>query len=267
MIGELIDASVLDKRVYDASGPTGDPGIYIFDLPGRAMPFVIYRSWKIPTGYVNEEIRFTGPSGRLVWRWGPEPRRMEGSMDQTYELDLIDDAILDEHGMYLVAFIVNDEVLAEVEVPVYITAAPAKLPKEIEEGLKKSDIIWVGTGDEPGTKKVPEYASGQAAPVWFAYKNGKILLLSQKEAGPEEQTVPGVPGSDSLLVTTRRKGRDTSADRFWASVRMIEDGAEFESAAATLVDRRRSRVGAPAESLSTWRSTCVIAELTPLVEA
>src|SRR5262245_7071537 len=114
MIGELIDARICDQRVWDASGPKGEQGIYIFDLPGRAMPFAIYRSWKIPTGYVNEEIRFTGPSGRLVWRWGPEPRRMEGSMDQTHELDIVSDAVLDEHGMYLVAFIVNDEVLAEV---------------------------------------------------------------------------------------------------------------------------------------------------------
>lgn len=267
MIGELIDATICDKRVFDASGSQGEQGIYVFDLPGRAMPFVMYRSWKIPTGFVTEEVRFTGPSGRLVWRWGPLARRMEGSMDQTYEVDLVEDAILDEHGMYLVAFIVNGQVLAEIEVPVFVTAAPAKLPKEIEEGLKKSDVIWVGTGDDPGTKKVPEYASGQSAPVWFAYKNGKILVLSQKEAGAGEQSVPGLPSAPSLLVTTRRKGRDTSLDRFWTSVRVLESGPEFEAAAATLVDRRRSRVGAPSESLGRWRGSCVIAELTPLIDA
>jgi hypothetical protein len=42
-------------------------------------------------------------------------------------------------------------------------------------------------------------------------------------------------------------------------------GPEWEEAAKLLVDRRRSRVGPPAESLSRWRGTCDIVELTPLV--
>ena len=48
-------------------------------------------------------------------------------------------------------------------------------------------------------------------------------------------------------------------------VRLL-DGAEFENAAKVLVDRRRSRVGPPADSLARWRKDCVIAELTPVLQ-
>ena len=42
---------------------------------------------------------------------------------------------------------------------------------------------------------------------------------------------------------------------------------EWDNAAALLADRRRSRVGAPQDSVKRWRDTCLIAELTPLVTA
>ncbi len=253
--GELVFANVVDQRVLETQGEQAPPGVYLLNRPGRALPFTISRAWKIGTGIVSEEIRFIGPSGRMVYRWGPRPRRMVGSMDLTVERDEVEDAFFDETGTYLASFIVDDEILGEIEVPVYVQQAPAALPKEVEDGLKRSDVIWVGVerGDSPTT-----------APVWFNYKNGKIYVLAQKEPGPLEQTVPGVPGSPEVIVVTRRKGRDTSLDRFYASVRMLE-GAEWEEAAKALVDRRRSRVGPPADSIARWRGTCAIAELTPLV--
>lgn len=258
MIGELVAATVADSRVFDAYGPSAPDGIYLLGQPGRALPFKVYRSWKVPTGVVVEEIRFIGPSGETEYRWGPVARRMIGSMDLTEEIDTIDDAILDRSGTYLVSFIVEDEIVSELQVPVYVQQAPAKLPKEVEDGLRKSDVIWVGLdsdGSEPRT-----------IPAWFAYRNGKIYILSRKEPGPDEQTVPGIPGSNDLLVVSRRKGRDTSLDEFHASVRLLE-GAEWEEAAKLLVDKRKSRAGAPAESLGRWRGSCHIAELTPIVAA
>lgn len=257
MIGDLVFANVLDKRAFDAEGEGGPPGIYLSGLPGRALPFVIYRGWKVPQGVVQEEVRFSGPSGRLVWRWGPKPKRMFGSMDLTTETDVVEDAHFDEWGQYVVSFIIEGQILGEIEVPVLVQSAPQKLPKEVEDGLKKSDTIWVGTnGDRPN-----------AVPVWFIYLQGKIYLLSQKEPGAEEQSVPGIPGSDELVVITRRKYRDTSLDRFYASVRILESGPEFEEIAKLLVDRRRSRHGPPEESLKKWRQSCVIAELTPVMSA
>jgi hypothetical protein len=180
---------------------------------------------------------------------------MVGSMDLTVYLDRVDDAMVDETGSFLASFMIDDEIVGELEVPVYVQQAPTKLSKEIEDGLKKSDVIWVGIeGDEH-----------RQVPVWFAYKDGRILLLSQKQAGSQEQTVPGIPGARELRVVTRRKGRDTSLDAFPASVRLLE-GPEWEEAAKALVDRRRSRVGPPAESLQRWRGSADIAELTPIVD-
>ena len=254
-VGELISAAVVDQRVWDAYRETASDGIYLVGQPGPALPFVVFRAWKVPVGFVSEEIRLVGPSGRTLYRWGPEVRRMKGAMDLTVELDPIDDAVLDETGTYVASFILDGEVLGEIEFPVYVQAAAAKLPKETEDGLRKSDVIWVGTRVN-GTKRM--------APVWFAYKDGKIYLLSSREQGPDEQTVPGVPDAPELVVVTRRKGRDTSLEEFTAAQRLLE-GAEWEAAAKLLVDRRRSRVGPPADRLGRWRGSCDIVELTPNV--
>jgi hypothetical protein len=180
---------------------------------------------------------------------------MLGSMDLTIETDRVDDAMFDETGTYLASFVIDEEIVGEIEVPVYVQAAPAKLPKEVEDGFRKSDVIWLGV-EVNGIRRT--------VPSWFAYKNGKVYVLSQREPGPEEQTIPGLANATDLLVVSRRKGRDTALDELHASVRLLE-GAEWEDAAKALVDRRRSRVGPPADSLKRWRGTCDIAELTPLV--
>ena len=190
-----------------------------------------------------------------MYRWGPEVRRMKGAMDLTVELDRIEDAVLEETGTYIASFILEGEVLGEIEFPVYVQAPAQKLPKETEEGLRKSDVIWVGTRVN-GDKRM--------APVWFAFKDGKIYLLSCRDPEANEQTVPGVPDANELVVVTRRKLRDTALQEFTAAQRLLE-GPEWETAAKMLVDRRRSRVGPPDESLSRWRGKCDIVELIPNV--
>jgi len=255
--GELISAAVVDKRVWDAYGENASDGVYLVGQPGPALPFVVFRAWKVPTGFVSEEIRLVGPSGRTLYRWGPSVRRMKGAMDLTIELDVVTDAVLEETGTYLASFILGDEIVGELEFPVYVQAAAQKLPKETEDGLRKSDVIWVGPRAN-GHKKL--------APVWFAYKDGKIYVLSKREPGADEQSVPGVPDARELLVVTRRKGRDTALQEFNAAQRVLE-GPEWEAAAKVLVDRRRSRVGPPEESIGRWRGSCDIVEITPNVPA
>jgi hypothetical protein len=254
-VGELVFANVIDQRVLEAQGQDGPAGVYLLGVPGRALPFSVFRAWKVPTGTVSEEIRFWSPSGELVHRWGPVARRMLGSMDLTQETDRIDDVIFTESGSHLASFVIDDEVVSELEFPVFLQEAATKLPKDVEDGLRKSDVIWVGV-DRDGRRVT--------VPSWFAYKNGRILVLSQKDPGPEEQTIPGVPGAPEVLVVTRRKGRDTSLDEFRAAVRLLE-GQEWEAAAASLADRRRSRVGSPADRIKRWRQTATIAELTPVL--
>jgi hypothetical protein len=182
---------------------------------------------------------------------------MIGSMDLTTLVDTVDDAVFDETGTYVASFILDDEIVGEIEFPMYVQLAPAKLPKETEDGLKKSDVIWIGT--EAGGKR-------RTVPAWFAYRNGRIYVLSQKQPGPQEQTVPGVPDAQELVVITRRKLRDTALQEFTVAQRALE-GQEWEDAAKILVDRRRSRVGPPADSLNRWRGACHIVELTPNVPA
>jgi hypothetical protein len=149
-------------------------------------------------------------------------------MELTVELDRVEDGVFDESGTYVASFILDDQIVGEIDFPVFVQTSAEKLPKETEEGLKKSDVIWVGY--ERGGRR-------RTAPVWFAYKNGKIYVVSQREVGPEEQTVPGVPDAQEMLVITRRKGRDTSLEEFTAAQRVLE-GAEWEEAAKWLVDKR-----------------------------
>jgi hypothetical protein len=261
-VGELVFANVVDQRVWDAQAEQGPAGVYLAGAPGRAFPFIVYRAWKIGTGMVTEEIRFIGPSGRTIHRWGPAVRHMKGSMDLTVETDRIEDALFDETGTYVVSFMVDDEIVSEMEVPVYVQVAPPKLPKQLEDGLRKSDVIFVGV-ERGGVRRM--------IPAWFAYKNGRIYVLSKNDSGPEEQSVPGIPGASELMVVTRFKatspeirGRDTAVEEFPAAVRML-DGPEWEDAAKALADRRRSRSGPPGDAIASWRGSCAIAELTPVV--
>jgi hypothetical protein len=261
-VGELVFANVLDRRVHEIHGDRGPSGIYLLGVPGRALPFTIYRAWKIGTGTVVEEVHFYGPSGRLAYRWGPAARRMKGTMDLTEERDVVEDARLDESGTHVVSFVVDGQIVGEIECPVFLQEAPAKLPKDVEDGLRRSDVIFVEV--ETDGRRV-------SAPTWFAYRNGRIYVLSQREPGPQEQTVPGIPGASEVRVITRRKatvpetrGRDTALGEFYATVRVLE-GPEWEEAAKILADRRRSRAGPAVDSIARWRSTCAIAELTPLV--
>jgi hypothetical protein len=256
-VGELVAAAVVDRRVWETQGDMSPDGIYLAGQPGPALPFVLFRAWKIPVGVVREEVRLYGPSGRMIHRWGPVFRRMAGMFDLTTEVDVVEGATFDETGTFVASFIVDDQIVGELDVPVYVQAAAAKLPKDTEDGLKRSDVIWLRTRVEGEDRSIP---------AWFAYKDGRIYVLSQREPGPEEQTVPGAGVVNEMTVTTRRKGRDTSLEEFPVAPRVLE-GPEWEAAAMLLVDKRKSRNGPPSESLNRWRGTADILELTPNVPA
>jgi hypothetical protein len=255
--GELIFANVLDVRQRAAEGDMANGLVYLLSVGTRALPFAVIRDWKAPTGQLAEEVQLIAPSGRVAYRVGPEARYLLGSMDLTRFETVVEDAALEELGVYLASFVLGGEVLGQTEFQVVLQAAPDKLPKEVEDGLKKSDIVWAGV----------EYEGKEvAAPVWFVYRQGKILLLSSKEPTLDEQTVPGLPDAKDMIVITRRKYRDTSLGRFHAAARILE-GPEWDQAAALLADRRRDRHGPPGDAIKRWRDTCVIAELTPIIPA
>jgi hypothetical protein len=255
--GELIFANVIDVQQRAAQGDAAAGTVFIVASGSRALPFVCIRDWKAPTGYMTEEIELIAPSGTVAHRIGPMASHMLGQLDVTRLETVVQDAMFDEIGAHLASYRLQGELVAQTEFLVVLRPAPAKLPGAFEDGLKRSDVIWVG---------MEQNGRDRTAPVWFAYRNGKVYVLSQVEPGPQEQSIPGIPGAGEVVVITRRKGRDTSLERFRASVRVLE-GDEWEQAAVFLVDRRRSRVGPPQDSIERWRGSCAIAELTPIVPA
>jgi len=255
--GELIFANVLDVRQRAAEGDAANGLVYLLGLPARALPFAIIRDWKTPTGHLSEEVHLVAPSGAVTYRLGPAARFFYGSMDLTRFEDAVEDAIFEEPGTYLASFVLDGEVLGQTEFQVVLQAPPEKLTKDVEDGLKKSDVAWIGVEYEGKDVTVP---------AWFVYRNGKLYVLTSLEPSLEEQTIPGLPDSPDLLVITRRKYRDTSLGRFRAAARMLE-GPEWDEAAKLLADRRRDRHGPPEDAIKRWKGSCGIAELTPLVSA
>jgi hypothetical protein len=253
--GELIFANVLDVRQRAAFGDMADGLIYLLSVPARALPFAVIRDWKTPTGYLAEGVQLIAPSGKVAYDLGPATRRFLGSMDLTRFEDVIEDAIFEELGTYLASFILDGEVHGQTEFMVVLQAAAQMLPREFEDGLKKSDVAWIG---------VEYQGKDVAVPAWFVYRNGKIFVLSSRQPSLEEQTIPGLPDAKELVVVTRRKYRDTSLNRFHAAVRLVE-GPEWDEAAGLLADRRRDRHGPPGDAVKRWRDQCVIAELTPII--
>lgn len=252
---ELVFANVLDGRHFEAEGEQGQPLLYTYSVPGRVLPFAVVRQWKAPQGFVTERFELIAPSGKVAYRAPDRVRRMPGQMDLTEIVDVVEDALVDEAGIFVASFIIDDEVQGQVECQVLLAAPADRLPKDVEDALKKSDVIWVG---------VEANGRDRAVPVWFAYRDGRIYVLHAEKPDAGEQVVPGLPDEPELVVVTRRKGRETRAGRFHAAVRLISpQDPEFDGLAAVLADRRRDRHGPPQEAIKRWKGSCLIAELIP----
>lgn len=253
---ELVFASVVDRRLWEAQGEDAPPLLYTITLPGRALPFIVARYWKAPAGYATEWFELTAPSGRTAYRSERRARRFPGQMDLTQIADPVEDATFEEMGVYAASFLIDGEVQGQVEFQLLLQA-PTDLPAEVEDAVKKSDVIWVGQ---------ERNGRDRAVPVWFAYHQGRIYLIHSDDRTSGEQQIPGLPDAVELVVVTRHKYRETRAGRFHAAVRLIEaNDPEFDGLAAILADRRRDRHGPPEDAIRKWKQSCVIAELTPTV--
>jgi hypothetical protein len=208
---------------------------------------------------VLEHFQLVAPSGRVSYASDPQTRRMPGQMDLARITDVVRDGIFHELGIYAASFLIDGEIQAQADFQVVLQAAPQSLPKEVEDSLRKSDVIWVG---------VESNGRDRAVPVWFVYRQGRIYVLHSNE-GSGEQVIPGLPDASELVVVTRMKYRDSRTTRFAASVRLIEPAsAEFDQVAGPLADRRRDRHIPPQDLIKKWRSaSCLIAELTPAIPA
>lgn len=254
---ELVFANVLDLRHWHAEGDAGQPNVYVQTLGGRALPFGVVRDWKAPQGYTTEHFQLIAPSGNVAYASPAETRRFPGQMDLFRVSDIVEDAVFHELGTYAISLLIEGQIQAQASFQVLLSAAPTSLPKQVEEGLKKSDVIWVGGGDN---------GDGRPVPTWFVYRQGRIYVLHGGEKSGE-QLIPGLPEAREVTVVTRRKGRDTRNDRFPASVRLIPpESPEYDGLASVLADRRRDRHITPAQTVANWRASyCVVAELTPTI--
>lgn len=132
--------------------------------------------------------------------------------------------------------------------------ALAALPMDaaIDEGLRKSDIIWITPDNSP---------DGRAIPCWFVYKDGKAYVLS----GERQQIIPNATRVRDAKVVARWKMRDARLTDFRAAVRPITAASpeEFAEVAILLLNKRQSVTGTPQENLERLKRECVILELTP----
>lgn len=123
----------------------------------------------------------------------------------------------------------------------------------VEEGLKRSDILWLSVDTDP---------NGNPVPCWFAYtKDKRLLILS----GEPQQRIPFAGQARSARVVTRWKGRDAQMVEFDADVKPITaaDGDFFKDTAQLLVSKRQSVRGGTAETIESWMRDAVILELFP----
>lgn len=253
---ELVFANVVDARLWQSEGQAATPLLFTISIPGRALPFVVARYWKAPAGIAAESFELVAPSGKVAYRSELRARRFPGQMDLAQLADVVEDATFEEMGIYAASFLIDGEVQGQTEFQL-VLQSPTALPSELEDAVKKSDVIWVG-----------EERNGRdrAVPVWFAYHQGRIYLIHSDARDSGEQQIPGLPEAPELVVVTRHKYRETRAGRFRAAVRLIEpNNPEFDSLAAVLADRRRDRHGPPQDAIRSWKQSCVIAELTPAV--
>ncbi|MCA1841286.1 MAG: hypothetical protein ABR507_05580 [Actinomycetota bacterium] len=133
------------------------------------------------------------------------------------------------------------------------TVAAMPIDTAIDEGLKKSDIIWVTVDTDPAQKAVP---------CWFLYTKDKRLFVLSAE---RQQVIPNALTARHARIVTRWKGRDASLAEFDASVRAItaRDKTEFQQVAEQLVSKRQGVQGSVDENVERWMSEGVILELIP----
>ena len=108
---------------------------------------------------------------------------MVGAMDLTTEVDEVDDAVFDETGTFVASFMLNGEIVGEIEVPVFVQSAPVKLSKDAEDGLKKSDVIWVGTESPNGRRRTVRRGSPTRTERSTSCPNGSPGRMSDDPGG------------------------------------------------------------------------------------
>jgi hypothetical protein len=126
----------------------------------------------------------------------------------------------------------------------------AKTDAAVQEALKKGTIIWLRWTNSEGVDVT--------MPVWFILDQGKIYVLS----GERQQTIPNAESLRSVDVLVRWKGKNARVAEIPASVRVLPPGAEWDTIAEKIAEKRLNIPGLPEETARRWRDECHILELT-----
>ncbi|MEU6792826.1 hypothetical protein ABZ907_14105 [Nonomuraea wenchangensis] len=114
----------------------------------------------------------------------------------------------------------------------------------VEEGAKKSGVLWLGLADGPRL-------------AWHVWHDGAIYLVT----GGEEQSLPGLDALDRVRVTLRSKDNGARLVEFDAAVSVVDQERAPEAVAALAKERLNAR---DAEHLGErWARECVVVRLTP----
>ena len=125
----------------------------------------------------------------------------------------------------------------------------AETSSAVQESLKKSTIVWLRWADD-GTERT--------MPVWFIFQDGKLYVLS----GERQQTLPGAARMRECTVITRWKGKNSRVAELPASVRVLDQGPEWDTIAEKIAEKRLNIPGLPEETARRWRDECHILEVT-----
>ncbi|MGH2735948.1 MAG: hypothetical protein ACRDKZ_10235 [Actinomycetota bacterium] len=133
----------------------------------------------------------------------------------------------------------------------YLKTVAKGSPAAVTESLKKSTIFWLRWNDD-GTERT--------MPVWFLYdvKADKIYVLS----GERQQLLPGAEKMREATVILRWKGKNSQVAEIPASVRVLDQGPEWDEVAEKIAEKRLNIPGLPEDTARRWRDECVILELT-----
>jgi hypothetical protein len=131
---------------------------------------------------------------------------------------------------------------------------PGAAPVEaalVEEGAKKSGLLWLTVGDAP------------PRPVWHVWLDGSSWLITGRRADGAEQYVPGLTDAAQAIVDVRSKDKGGRLPGWTAEVAVVgPDDPGYEGAVLAL---HAARLNAPdgEEQPARWARECDLVRLTP----
>ncbi|PZG26647.1 hypothetical protein C1I98_33835 [Spongiactinospora gelatinilytica] len=116
----------------------------------------------------------------------------------------------------------------------------------IEEGAKKSGVLWITLDDRPRL-------------AWHAWHDGAIYVVT----GGGEQSLPGLAESGRVRVTLRSKDKGGELAVFDAAVEVVDQSAAEAAPAVAALAKERLNAPDGAAMTARWADGSQIVRLIP----